>query len=61
MASLTYRPSEELFERLRGAAFVTRRSRQSIIDEAITDWLDSKGKQALAEHRAALAAKERKR
>lgn len=61
MAAMTYRPNEDLHERLRSAAFVTRRSRQSILDEALADWLNGKGQQALAEHRAALAAKERKR
>ncbi|GAA0738679.1 hypothetical protein GCM10010199_61980 [Dactylosporangium roseum] len=54
---MTYRPDDELSERLRSAAFVTRRSKQSIIDEAVRDWLDSKGQQALVEHRAAQATK----
>ncbi|UWZ37506.1 hypothetical protein Drose_04275 [Dactylosporangium roseum] len=57
MTAMTYRPDDELSERLRSAAFVTRRSKQSIIDEAVRDWLDSKGQQALVEHRAAQATK----
>lgn len=48
---MTYRPDPELAERLRSAAFITRRTKQDIIDEALRDWLDTKGKQALAEYR----------
>lgn len=49
---MTYRPSEETAERLRQIAFVTRRSKQSIIDEAVQDWLDTKGSAALVAYRA---------
>jgi predicted transcriptional regulator len=57
---MTYRPEDALAERLRTAAFVTRRSKQSILDEALSDWLDGKGQVALAEYRAEQAKKPRR-
>lgn len=50
--NMTYRPAEDLDEALRNAAFVTRRTKQSILDEALRDWLDTKGKAALIAYRA---------
>lgn len=58
---MTFRPDDEMSERFRTAAFVTRRSKQSILAEALRDWLDGKGQEALAEYRAARAAKGRGR
>ena len=50
--NMTYRPEKDLDEQLRTAAFITRRSKQSILDEALRDWLDTKGKAALVAYRA---------
>lgn len=50
--AMTYRPPEDLDEQLRNVAFVTRRTKQSILDEALRDWLDTKGKAALVAYRA---------
>lgn len=50
--AMTYRPPEDLDEELRNAVFITRRSKQSILDEALRDWLATKGKAAVVAYRA---------
>ncbi len=50
--AINYRMTDERAEELRVAAFVSRRSRQEIIEEAVTDWLASKGKAAIVAYRA---------
>jgi predicted transcriptional regulator len=54
---MTYRPSADLAERLRSAVFVSRRTKQSILDEALEDWLATKGKDALTAYRSAQAGR----
>lgn len=37
--AMTYRPTVQNHERLRTHSFVTRRSMQDLVDEAVTEWL----------------------
>lgn len=53
--AMTYRPPDDLAEELRTVAFLTRRSANEILTEALRDWMQTKGKQA-----AKKAADERK-
>ena len=55
--ALNFRPAEGLAERLRAAAFITKRSANTILNEALTDWLDGKGQKALTEYRTQQAKK----
>ncbi len=51
--ALNFRPqSAAVAEELRNLAFITRRSANDIINEALRDWLDSKGKAAIVAYRA---------
>lgn len=61
MVAMSFRLDDELAERLHAAAFVSHRSKQAILAEALQDWLDGKGQQAIAEYRAQQASKQRKR
>ena len=40
--SMTYRPRQDVHERLRAIGFNERRPVQSLIDEAVEAWLDTK-------------------
>lgn len=44
--AMTYRPPDDLAEELRTVAFLTRRSANEILTEALLDWMQAKGRQA---------------
>jgi predicted transcriptional regulator len=46
--AMTWRPPDDLAEELRVVAFVSKRSANDIVNEAVRDWLDTKGKSAVA-------------
>jgi hypothetical protein len=53
--AMNFRPHEAVIEDLRLAAFITKRSANDIINEALRDWLDTTGKAAEAAYREANA------
>jgi predicted transcriptional regulator len=59
--ALNFRPATaEVAEELRRIAFMTRRSANAILNEALRDWLDTKGRAAVAAYRAEQAKGQRR-
>jgi predicted transcriptional regulator len=46
--AMTWRPPEDLAEKLRVVAFVSRRSANDIVNEAVRNWLATEGQEAVS-------------